>query len=278
MVADPQPNPPREYVRLTNPSVVDRVVMRQALLPGVLDIASANARHADRVALFEIGPVYLPVAGAALPDEPVRLSLVLTGPRSASGWQPADREPVDFFDMKGTLEALIGALHPRDVVFVADEHPSMTPGRSAQVVIEGKAAGWLGELHPAVAARFGVASRVLVADLDLAALTASASDRHTVVPVPTYPPIKEDLAVIVDDGVSAAQAAGVIRRAGGALLGGVSLFDVYRGDQVGAGKKSLAFSVTYQAPDRTLTDAEAGKLRDRIVRALTEEIGAVLRG
>jgi phenylalanyl-tRNA synthetase beta chain len=277
MVVDPPPDARSDYIRLANPIVVDRVVMRQALLPGVLDIASANARHTDRLALFEIGPVYLPVAGAALPDEPVRLSLVVAGPRSASGWQPADHEPVDFFDLKGTIETLLGALHLRDVAFVAGDHASLTPGRSAQVTINGLAAGWLGELHPAVAARFDLASRVLVAELDLAAITSSATDRHPVSAVPAYPPVKEDLAVIVDDGVPAAQVADVIRRSGGALVGNVSLFDLYRGDQVGGGKKSLAFSVTYQATDRTLTDVEAAKVRDRIVRALTEEIGGVLR-
>jgi phenylalanyl-tRNA synthetase beta chain len=278
MVVGPPPEATPEYVRLVNPIVVDRVVMRHALLPGLLDIASANARHADRLAMFELGSVYLPVAGAELPDEPVRLALVLAGPRSPSGWQPADREPMDFFDLKGMVEALIHAMHLRDVAFVAGEHASLTPGRSAQVTISGQAAGWLGELHPAVAAQFDLTSRVLVAELDLAAMTTSASDRHPVSSVQSYPPIKEDLAVIVDDGVPAAQVADVIRRAGGALLGSVSLFDLYRGDQVGAGKKSLAFSVTYQAPDRTLTDVEAGKLRDKIVRGLADEIGAVLRG
>lgn len=278
MTVEPQPDAQLDYVRLANPIVVDRVVMRQALLPGLLDIASANARHEARLALFEIGPVYLPVVGAVLPDEPVRLSLVLAGPRSASGWQPADCEPMDFFDLKGMLEALIDALHMRDVAFVAGEHGSLTPGRSAQVTVNGQPAGWLGELHPAVAARFDLASRVLVAELDLATLTASAGDRHPVSSVPSYPPVKEDLAVIVDEGIPAAQVTDVIRRAGGALLGSVSLFDVYRGDQMGGGKKSLAFRVTYQARDRTLTDVEAGKLRDKIVRALSEEIGAVLRG
>jgi phenylalanyl-tRNA synthetase beta chain len=185
---------------------------------------------------------------------------------------------MDFFDLKGTVEALIHALHLRDVAFVAGEHPSLTPGRSARVTVSGQAAGWLGELHPAVATRFDLPSGVLVAEFDLAALTVSASDRHTVSSVPSYPPVKEDLAVIVDDGAPAAQVEEVIRRAGGALLGHVSLFDLYRGDQVGDGKKSLAFRVTYQAPDRTLTDVEAGKVRDKIVRALTDELGAVLRG
>jgi phenylalanyl-tRNA synthetase beta chain len=278
MVVDPSPDSGPKYIRLANPIVVDRVVMRQALLPGVLDIASANVRHADRLALFEVGPVYLPVAGAVLPAEPVRLSMVLAGPRSASGWQPADRESVDFFDLKGTVEALTHALHLRDVTFVAGAHPSLTPGRSAQITVGGQAAGWLGELHPAVATRFDLPSGVLVAELDLATITASASDRHPVSSVPSYPPVKEDLAVIVDDGVPAVQVAEVIRRAGSTMIGSVSLFDLYRGGQVGEGKKSLAFSVTYQAPDRTLTDVEAGKLRDKIVRALTDELGAVLRG
>jgi phenylalanyl-tRNA synthetase beta chain len=266
------------YIRLANPIVVDRVVMRRALLPGVLDVAASNARFADRLALFEIGPVYLAQDGKTLPDEPVRLALLMAGPRDPQGWQPADREPVDFFDLKGVVEALADALHLRAVAFEPGAHPSLTPGRSAQVLVDGQPAGWLGELHPIVAERFALASRVLVAELDFTALTGAVTDRHSVTSVPAYPPVKEDLALVVDESVPASRVIEVVRQAGGPLLGSVALFDVFRGEQVGTGKKSLAISVTYQAPDRTLTDAEASRLRDAIVRAAGSQLGAVLRG
>jgi phenylalanyl-tRNA synthetase beta chain len=266
------------YITLANPIVVDRVVMRRDLLPGMLEIAAANARNVDRLALFEIGPVYLPRPGEPLPDEPVRVSLLMAGPRTPQGWQPADREPVDFFDLKGVIEAASQALHAPDLTWEPGTHPALTPGRSAQVLVDGRSAGWLGELHPAVAARFGLTTRCLVAELDVAALTAAVPERHAVAPIPAYPAVKEDLAVIVDDAVPASRVFEVLRQAGGPMLGPVALFDVFRGGQIPAGKKSLAFSVAYQAPDRTLTDVEAGKLREKLVRALADHVGAVLRG
>jgi phenylalanyl-tRNA synthetase beta chain len=276
--AEPLPGEPPTYVRLANPIVVDRVVMRRALLPGLLEIASSNARHTDRLALFEVGPVFLPRAGALLPEEPIRLSLLLSGPRQPAGWQAGDRELVDFFDLKGVVEALGDALHVGPITWESGTSSWLTPGRSAQVIVGGQPVGWLGELHPVVAQRFSLETRVLVAELDVTAFTATASDRHAVTTVPAYPAVKEDLAVIVDDAVSASRVFDVVRQAGGTLLSRMSLFDVFRGGQIEAGKKSLAFSVTYQAPDRTLTDTEATKLRDRIVRALGEQLGAVLRG
>ncbi len=267
------------YVRLANPIVVDRVVMRRSLLPGAMEVAAANARSNDRLALFEIGSVYLPKDGAPLPDEPQRVAILLAGPRDPQGWQPADRGPMDFYDLKGIVEEVAGALHLAEVAFEPSVHEAFTPGRTADLRVNGTAAGWLGEIHPDVARAFGLGgASVVAAELDLAALLASAQARHPVRPVPAYPPVKEDVAVIVDEAVPAAQVRRVIVEAGGRLLAGVALFDVFRGDQIGAGRKSLAFSLTYQAADRTLTDAEGAKIRERIVKALQEQIGAVLRG
>jgi phenylalanyl-tRNA synthetase beta chain len=275
--AEPPAGDPPAYIRLANPIVVDRVVMRQALLPGMLEIASSNVHQADHLALFEVGPVFLPHAGAVLPDEPIRLSLLMSGPRNPIGWQAADREPVDFFDLKGVVEALGEALHVGPITWETGSTSSLTPGRTAQIIVDGHPAGYVGELHPAVAARFSLESRALVAELDVATFTALASDRYPVTPVPAYPAVKEDLAIIVDESVTASRVFDVVRQAGGALLSHISLFDVFRGGQIEAGKKSLAFSVAYQAPNRTLTDAEATKLRDKIVRALGDQLGAALR-
>jgi phenylalanyl-tRNA synthetase beta chain len=141
-----------------------------------------------------------------------------------------------------------------------------------------QAVGWIGELHPAVAERFDLkGAAVIVAELELDPMLAKAIDRNPSRPVPVYPPVKEDLAFVLDRTVPVARALEVIRRAGGTMLAGASLFDEYAGEQVGAGKRSLAFSLAYQAADRTLTDADAKKIRERITKALTEELGAVLR-
>jgi len=266
------------YIRLANPIVVDRVVMRRTLLAGLIEAAAANSRTTDRLALFEVGNVFLPKAGEDLPDEPRRMAVLLSGARSPQGWQPADREPMDFFDVKGVVEELIEALAVPGLVFEPGEHETLRPGRTARVRIEGTAVGWVGELHPAVAERFGLKGPpVVVAELDLDPILARAVERRPTRPVPVYPPIKEDLAFVLDRSVPVARAREVIEKAGGPMLAGATLFDEYAGEQVGAGKRSLAFSLTYQAPDRTLTDADARKLRDRIAKALTDELGAALR-
>jgi phenylalanyl-tRNA synthetase beta chain len=253
--------------------------MRRTLLSGLLETAAANARHADRLAFFELGLVYLARPDQALPDESPRVGMLLAGPRATPSWQGGARDPMDFYDLKGVIESLAQSLHVPAVSVEPDLHPSLIPGRSARLLVGGQPAGSFGELHPAVAERFGMkGARVLIAELGLATLTAQVSDRHVSTAVPTFPPVREDIAVIVNDDVPAAKVSELARAAGGQLLAGVALFDVYRGEQIGAGKKSLALGLTYQALDRTLTDADATKIRERVVRALHDELGATLRG
>ena len=283
--ADDQP-----YLTLENPVVSDRVVMRHTVLAGVLEVAALNVRHHERLALFEMGPIYrVGENEERLPDEQKRLVLVLTGPREPLAWQATsgihsggDHTPMDFFDLKGVIEALADGLPLKGVSFAAPEadtlHPSYTPGRTARLVLDGQPVGWLGELHPVVRAQYDLPNQaVLIADLDLDRLLAGVDERYKVAPVPEYPPVKEDLAVIVDEAVAAAPVQAAIVAAAGSLLAGLVLFDVYRGAQVGAGKKSLAYRLTYQAADRTLTDAEVAKVRGRIVKRLQDELGATIR-
>jgi phenylalanyl-tRNA synthetase beta chain len=257
--------------------------MRHTVLAGVLDIAAANLRHHDRLALFEIGPVYLQGENDEhLPDEKRRLVIVLTGPREPLAWQGADTAPMDFFDLKGVIESVLAGLPVKGASYAPPEpeaqHPTYLPGRTARLLLDGQPAGWLGEVHPVVREQFDLpAQAVLAADLDLDKLLAGVNPRYDVRPVPEYPPVKEDLAVIVNDDVPGATVEAAITGAGGALLADVTLFDLYRGAQIGAGKKSLAYRLTYQAPDRTLTDAEAAKLRAKIIKRLTETVGATIR-
>ncbi len=271
----------RPYITLVNPLVVDRVVMRHSVLAGVLDALAANSRVRDRLALFEIGQVYLVQEEETLPEEPRRLALALTGARHWPTWQAAEVQPMDFFDLKGVMETLTHGLHLSGVTYESGAHPSFMPGRTVKVLIDGQHAGWIGELHPLVREKFDLPNQsVLVADLDLELLLSKAAERehYPVSVVPDYPPVKEDLAVIVNDDVPGAQVQALIESAGGKLLVEVALFDVYHGAQAGADKKSLAYRLTYQAPDRTLTDSEVAKARGKIVKRLQEEVGAVLRG
>ena len=278
----------RPYVTITNPITVERVAMRHSLLASVLEIVAENARFRHRIALFEVGHVFIPRRRdegertkdkALLPDEPRRLAIALTGPRDLAGWQDdADAEAMDFFDLKGIVASLLEGLHVEMVEYRPTEHASYHPGRVAQVLLSGAPIGQLGQLHPLVCEAYGVAEHpVLAADLDVEKLQAAARAQHSVKSVPRYPAVLQDVAVVVDGDVPAAEIQAVIEEAGGKLLRDVRLFDLYRGEQVAAGKKSLAYSLTFQANDRTLTDEDANKLRDKIVRRLNDKLGATLR-
>ncbi|MEE8526067.1 MAG: phenylalanine--tRNA ligase subunit beta [Thermoanaerobaculia bacterium] len=273
------PEDDRSYVTLANPIVVDRVVMRHSLLPSVLEVAETNARIRERLALFEIGKVFWPVEGEELPDEPVRLAIVLSGPREDESWTGGDSAAMDFFDLKGMIEELVAALHLSAVRYDKTEHPGFHPNRAASLVVGEREIGVFGELHPQVQAEFGLEpGPVLAADLDLEALLGDSVDNYPARPVSRYPAIVEDLALIVDDATPAADLETVIAEAGGPRLVEIRLFDLFRGDQVGAGKKSLAYRLAYQSSEGTLTDRDAAKLRKKILKNLERKTGAVLRG
>jgi phenylalanyl-tRNA synthetase beta chain len=283
------PLPQREYVVIENPISEERSVLRQTLLPNMLDIAASNLRHTKRVALFEIGSVFLPRrAGetqsgdlpedAHLPLEPRRLALILSGPRDVPTWQTADTAPMDFYDLKGVLEDLGAGLHADDFNFVATTHPMLHPGRAAQLCIGSEAVGVLGELHPLVREKWEMpAQPVLVGEFDLDKILAHTDARFIVKPISRYPAVVQDIAVVVDENVAAARVEALITQTGGAMLGSARLFDVYRGAPLAQGKKSLAYTLTFQALDHVLSDTDAGKLRDKIVARLTRELGAELR-
>jgi phenylalanyl-tRNA synthetase beta chain len=278
LLADTPPND-HPYLRIANPIVSDRNVMRQSLLSSVLEVVERNTRLRQRMALFEISPVFVVSEADELPEEQPRLVIVLCGSRSLPGWQPADTAAMDFYDLKGTVSALLEGLKVPDVRYIPAQHPSFHPGKCAQVLIGERPVGVMGELHPQVRANYSLPEApLLAADFDLDAILKAIPSLHDVAPVPAYPPVLEDLAVVVDEALPAEQVAGAIRLAGGKTVIDLRLFDVYRGDQVGEGKKSLAYSLTYQDPERTLTDAEAAKVRQRIVRHLEQEFGAKLRG
>jgi phenylalanyl-tRNA synthetase beta chain len=271
----------RPYVAVRNPINPERVVMRHILTAPVVDALVANLRHHARVALFELGSVYLPSEDGVLPDESPRLAVAMSGARGAPSWRGAgaDADPLDFYDLKGVVEALLDGLHIREVAFEPASHPSLYPGRAAAAVARGQRLGLLGEMHPRVREAWDASldQPVLLADLDLAALRQAAGSLAGTQDVPRFPAVNEDLAVVVAEDVTAASVERVIRTAGGALLRGARLFDVFRGEQIGAGRKSLAYALTYQAEDRTLTDKEVEKARNKIIRVVESQLGATVR-
>ncbi len=274
-----EPLPDEAYVRLVNPIAQDRRVLRRALLPNLLEVAERNARFVRQQALFELGPVFLPRPEGLLPDEPQRLAILLTGPREEDFWAGAATQPWDFYDLKGIVESLARLLHLPPLRFTAGEHPAMHPGKTAQVFLAERPIGHLGELHPVVYERYDFATQpVLVAELDACALRDALPERFTFAPVSPYPPVREDLAFVVDDEVPAAAVEEAIRAGAGAYLGSLVLFDVYRGPAIGAGKKSLAYRLTYQAPDRTLSDKDAARIRKKIIKRVARQVGGQLRG
>jgi phenylalanyl-tRNA synthetase beta chain len=282
--------PPAEYVRLINPISSERVVMRHSVLAGVLEILAANLEHSEDVRLFEVGSVYLPRPGEKLPDEPRRLALALTGKRGWEFWNDAGARPadLDFYDLKGIMETLFAGLHLAGVAYRPASWPALHPGRSAELAMDGNTVGWFGELHPKVVEQLKTVDdkvykklegrAVLVADLDLEVLQASLPPRCAYVPVPRFPAALRDIAIVVEERVPAEQVVSEIRTAGGSLLRGARLFDLYRGEGLGAGRKSLAYALTYQAEDRTLTDKEVDKAHEKIEKRLQHVLKALIRG
>jgi len=271
------------YITLANPISTDKVALRHTLLAGMLDVAASNARHTERQRLFEIGHVYYPVEGQELPDEPTHVGLLMTGPRDLPDWQGDARQgSIDFFDLKGVIEALIKDMRIDGAVsYRPTEHSSFHPGRAAELVIDKRVVGVLGEVHPLVRQAFGLGldleKPVLAAELDLDALVANVPMLRNIEPVPTQPAVYQDIALVVDRSVSAADLEAAIREAGGDLLEDVRLFDVYEGESIPAGKKSLAYSLTFRSPDKTLTSEQANRQRDRIVQALQQAFNAEIR-
>ena len=276
-----QPGTPpddRPYVRIANPISPDKAVMRHSVLASLVETAERNARLRERLALFEIGPAFLASEGGDLPDEPQRLALLLAGMRSLTGWQPAGTGAMDFYDLKGVIAGLLEGLRIPAVSYEPAQHPSFHPGKCARVISGEKQIGVFGELHPMVRGRYdwpaSFRAPVLAAELDLDALLQLIPARHATEAVPTLPPVLEDLAIVVDESVPAERVAELIRQVGGKVVTEVRLFDVYRNEKLGAGRKSLAYSLTYQAVNKTFSDKDVAGIRARILRRLEQELGA----
>jgi phenylalanyl-tRNA synthetase beta chain len=267
-----------EYVRIKNPITPERTVMRRSALATMLELLEHNGPFRPGLAMFELGPVFIPVSGSLLPFEAKRLSIGLMGTWEAPTWHSKASPLMDFYDLKGIVEELLRGLHLEGVHFQAEEDPAFHPGKCARVYSGETLLGTIGEIHPLVRKNYEfVDTPVLAGELDADQLIRLGRDQFINVPLPPFPWMREDIAVVVDETVSADQLEQTIRQAGGKLLIDVRLFDIFRSEKLGVGKKSMAYQLTYQAPDRTLTDKDAETIRKRIIRALERELGAALR-
>jgi len=262
-------------LRLSNPMTPERQCLRTSLRAGVLEALSTNLRHEEGpVRLFELGRVYVP-RSRDLPDERETLVAVLAGPDRPPSWRDMPRK-ADFFDAKGVVTALLEALHARHT-FKAATDESFHPGRCAEVLAEGVALGLVGEVHPDVLEQFDISARpVAMVELDVASvLKALPSEAARFVPLPRFPEAQRDISLLVGLDVTSEQVEGAIR--GHKLVTRVELFDVYAGEKLAADKRSLAYHIHFQSPQRTLTNDEVNKAFQEIATALERRFGATLR-
>ena len=267
-----------KFVPLKNPLSQERSHLRRSLLPGAIMTARNNLRFLAKVVTFEVGSVFHPHPKNKLPDEPQRLSLLMSGHRDTQSWLKQAEGDYDFFDLKGILEQFLNALHLEGVEWKKSRELPCHPGRCAQILVNGKVLGFAGELHPKVRNSFELPEQaVCVAELDLDLIIKLAVEDHQMEFISNFTPIFEDLAFVLDSSLPVESVTPIILQTGKPLLRKATLFDVYEGEQVDEGKRSLAYSLTFQATDRTLTDDEVGKVRNKIIRRLQHEFQATLR-
>ncbi len=269
---------PDDYIRVANPLSQEREFLRQSLLPSMLETLRMNSRYRQRMLLFEVGRAYLPQVGEELPLEQPRLSIALTGPVLPDSWQqPQDAPLLGFTHLKGVVETLAQRLNVPGILFTPGTYPSMHPSRSAQLTLAGEELGWAGELHPQIRQRFELPDQpVALLELRLDLLLAQCQPRHYQ-PIARFPAALEDLALVVDEEVPAQTVQEAIQAAAGELLRAVTLFDLYRGEPIPPGKKSLAYALTFQADDRSLTEDEVRTIYQRIQQHAAAELGATAR-
>ena len=263
----PADSPLRRCMRIQNPLGEDTSVMRTIALPSMLEIlARNNAYHNKAVKLYEIAKVYLPTEGQMLPQEPKKLVLGTYGSGET------------FFTLKGEIEAIFAGLRIRKAEYAAEkQNPSYHPGRCASITVDGVCVGVMGQVHPLVVKNYGMDCEVYCAELNLSALMELRLPEPTYTPLPKYPAVMRDLALVCDEEVTVAQAEDVITGAAGKLLRSVKLFDIYRGTGVPEGKKSMAFSLELRSDERTLTDADSEGVMSKVLASLKEKLNAVLR-
>ena len=262
----PADSPLRRSLKILNPLGEDTSIMRTTILPSMLEIVTRNFNFRNKsVRLYELGKIYLPREDG-LADEPKFLSMGAYG------------DGIDFFGFKGTIEAMLDALRIRDVRFAAcTDNASYHPGRCAKVYAGNQELGIFGQIHPAVAANYGVDAEIYTAELSFDALYACRGGIPVYQPLPKFPTVSRDLALVCDEKLTVGELEACITNAAGELLRNIRLFDIYRGTGIAEGKKSVAFSLELRADDRTLTDEDSADLVSRVLAQLEEKLGVVIR-
>jgi phenylalanyl-tRNA synthetase beta chain len=293
----PADDPRRDLLQLSNPLSAEAGFMTTTLLPGVLRAAGKNVGHGNTdVAIFETGTVTMPrhsgpaailpvdrrpteeelaALDAALPAQPLHLAVVALGDAVSGGWW-GEARPVSWADAVEAVRSVAAALG-LDVTAAPAEVAPWHPGRCAELSVDGEVVGHAGEVHPTVCHAFGLPKRTVAAEVDLDLLIGHAVHLRPAPTFSSYPVAKEDVALVVDASVAAADVEAALREGAGELLESIRLFDVYTGDQVGEGKKSLAYALRFRAPDRTLKEGESAAARDAAVKLAAERTGAVQR-
>lgn len=276
----PQDSPLRKAVPIMNPLSDEYPLVRTTLLSSIFDNLARNlARKNDDVALFEVGSVFFPKAlpVTELPDEVVKIAGAITGRRNAQGWNQTN-DMVDFYDAKGIIEELLANLRVTRYTVEAGTHYAMHPGKTALFKKGRDVIATVGEVHPAVLSAYGITKPVYIFELDATTVMKYIAKDLKYKALPKYPATSRDLAMLVDVDVNAADIEKAMTKAAGQNLTQITLFDVYTGKQVEEGKKSLAFSLTFQSNDKTLTDAEIDPAIEKIVAKLQKDFNANLRG
>lgn len=276
----PQDSPLRKAVPIMNPLSDEYPLVRTTLLSSIFDNLARNlARKNDDVALFEVGSVFFPKAlpVTELPDEVVKIAGAITGRRNAQGWNQTN-DMVDFYDAKGIIEELLANLRVTRYTVEAGTHYAMHPGKTALFKKGRDVIATVGEVHPAVLSAYGITKPVYIFELDATTVMKYMAKDLKYKALPKYPATSRDLAMLLDIDVNAADIEKAMTKAAGQNLTQITLFDVYTGKQVEEGKKSLAFSLTFQSNDKTLTDAEIDPAIEKIVAKLQKDFNANLRG
>lgn len=276
----PEDSSLRKAIPIMNPLTDEFPLVRTTLLGSVLENAVRNlSRKNEDIKIYDVAPVFYPKALplTELPREVVKVAGFMTGRRNPVGWSN-DSAPIDFYDAKGIVEDLLEMLEISRYQVEAGEYTAMHPGKTALFKKGKEIIAAVGELHPKVAENFGITKKAYVFEMDLLTLLKYTVAKNSCTSLPRYPGISRDLAMLVDENVSAAEIERTIARNGGKFFAGVTLFDVYQGKQIAAGKKSMAFSIQFQSNDKTLTDAEADEGFQGILEAVQKEFDAELRG
>lgn len=260
-------SPMRNAIKLINPLGEDQSIMRTTLIANIMDVIARNYnKKIEAGQFFELSKVYLteklPLTDLA--EEREVLTVGMFG-------------DVDFFDLKGIVENLMEELNIKTYRILSSNHDSLHPGRTAELIINNKRIGWLGEVHPDVLDNYGVPVRVFIAELNFDEIINQSNPEIKYKALPRYPSVSRDIAVVVDEEITAGQIEEIIKNKGGKTVEDVKLFDIYRGSQVEKGYKSMAYAITYRSDEKTLTEEEISKVHNKILNSLANQVGASLR-